>query len=86
MMSFLPLWKPGSGLEREGFVTPMPTSVTGYSTTATYGTEYFISRRGEKIQTLEDYEAFCKADLLRKHQLHHIIAEKVWVDFRARFL
>ena len=68
-------------LEREGFVTPMPTSVTGYSTTATYGTEYFISRRGEKIQTLENYEVFRKADLLRKHQLHHIIADKVWSIF-----
>lgn len=68
-------------LEREGFVTPMPTSVSGFSTTATYGTEYFISRRGKKIQTLEDYEAYRKADLLRKHQLHHIIAEKVWAIF-----
>ncbi|MXV73207.1 TIGR02391 family protein [Candidatus Poribacteria bacterium] len=68
-------------LEREGFVTPMPTNTVGYSTTATYGTEYFISRRGEKIQTLEDYEAYRKADLLRKHQLHPIIAEKVWSIF-----
>ena len=68
-------------LEGEGFVTPMPTSVTGYGTTATYGTEYFISRRGKKIQTLEDYEAYRKTDLLRKHQLHPIIAEKVWFIF-----
>ena len=68
-------------LEGEGFVTPMPTSVAGYSTTATYGTEYFISRRGKKIQTLEDYEAYRKTDLLRKHQLHPIIAEKVWFIF-----
>ena len=68
-------------LEREGFVTPMPTSTVDYSTTATYGTEYFISRRGQKIQTLEDFEAYRKADLLRKHQLHHIIAEKVWSIF-----
>lgn len=68
-------------LEREGFVTPMPTSVATYSTTATYGTEYFISRRGKKLQTLEDYEAYRKADLLRKHQLHPIIAEKVWAIF-----
>ena len=68
-------------LEREGFVTPMPTSIAGFSTTATYGTQYFISRRGEKIQTLEDFEAYRKADLLSKHQLHPIIAEKVWFIF-----
>ena len=68
-------------LEHEGFVTPMPTSLVGSSTTADYGTQYFISRRGKKIETLEDFEAYRKADLLRKHQLHPIIAEKVWSIF-----
>ena len=68
-------------LEREGFVTPMPTSLAGYSTTATYGTEYFITRRGKRIQTSEDLEAYRKTNLLPKHQLHPIIAQKVWSIF-----
>ena len=39
--------------------------------------EYFVTRRGKKIETLEDFKAYRKADLLRKHQLHDIIAQKV---------
>ena len=68
-------------LEREGFVTPMPTSVAGYTTTATYGTEYFITRRGKRIQTSEDLESYRKANLLPKRQIHPIIAQKVWSIF-----
>ena len=44
-------------------------------------TTYFVTRRGRNIETLEDYESYRKADLLRKHQLHPIIAEKVWFIF-----
>ena len=69
------------GLEREGFVTPMPTSLVGISTTAEYGTQYFISSRGEKIQTSEDLATYRKANLLPKRQLHPIIAQKVWSIF-----
>ena len=68
-------------LEREGFVTPMPTSLVGISTTAEYGTQYFISKRGEKIQTSEDLDTYRKANLLPKEQLHPIIAQKVWSVF-----
>ena len=68
-------------LEREGFVTPMPTSLVGISTTAEYGTQYFISKRGEKIQTSEDLDTYSKANLLPKEQLHPIIAQKVWSVF-----
>ena len=68
-------------LEREGFVTPMPTSLVGISTTAEYGTQYFISSRGEKIQTSEDLGGYRKANLLPKRQLHPITAQKVWSSF-----
>ena len=68
-------------LEREGFVTPMPTSLVSISTTAEYGTKYFISRRGEKIQIFEDLDAYRKGNLLPKGQLHPIIAQKVWAMF-----
>ena len=68
-------------LEREGFVTPMPTSLVSISTTAEYGTQYFISKRGNKIQTSEDLDAYRKANLLPKRQLHPIIAQKVWSIF-----
>ena len=64
----------------EGFVAPIPTKLPRnypiYSVTT-----YFITRRGKKIETLEDFEAYRKADLLRKHQLHRIISEKVWFIF-----
>ena len=64
----------------EGFVAPRPynlRSTTGMSK----NTSYFVTRRGQKIEKLEDYEAYRKADLLRKHQLHRTIAEKVWFIF-----
>ena len=67
-------------LEREGFVARRPTNLprgAGLSSTNTY----FVTRRGKKIETLEDYESYRKADLLRKHQLHPIIADKVWRIF-----
>ena len=68
-------------LEREGFVTPMPTSLVDISTTAKYGTQYFISSRGEKIQTSEDLATYRKTNILPKRQLHPIIAQKVWSIF-----
>ena len=62
----------------EGFVAQKPTDLHTYRTSTT---KYFVTRRGQKIEKLEDYEAYRKADLLRKHQLHPIIAEKVWFIF-----
>ena len=64
----------------EGFVAPRPANLRS-TTGMSQNTTYFVTRRGQKIQTLDDYEAYRKADLLRKHQLHHIIAEKVWFIF-----
>ena len=60
----------------EGFLAPIPKDLRSVTTTT-----YFVTRRGKKIETLEDFEAYRKADLLRKHQLHSIIAEKVWSIF-----
>ena len=64
----------------EGFVAPRPANLRS-TTGMSQNTTYFVTRRGQKIQTLEDFEAYRKADLLRKHQLHPIIAEKVWFIF-----
>ena len=64
----------------EGFVAPRPANLRS-TTGMSQNTTYFVTRRGQKIQTLEDYESYRKADLLRKHQLHPIIAEKVWFIF-----
>ena len=67
-------------LVSERFVAPRPTNLPRKQV-ITSVTTYFVTRRGKKIETLEDFEAYRKADLLRKHQLHPIIAEKVWSIF-----
>lgn len=64
----------------EGFVAPRPANLRS-TTGMSQNTTYFVTRRGQKIQTLEDFQAYRTADLLRKHQLHPIIAEKVWFIF-----
>lgn len=64
----------------EGFVAPRPANLRS-TTGMSQNTTYFVTRRGQKIQTLEDFQAYRKADLLRKHQLHPIIADKVWSIF-----
>ena len=64
----------------EGFVAQKPNDLPSY-TNPTSTTKYFVTRRGKKIETLEDFKAYRKADLLRKHQLHPIIAQKVWSLF-----
>ena len=64
----------------ERFVAPIPTNLARVKSARTH-TIYFVTRRGKKIETLEDFEAYRKADLLRKQQIHPIIAEKVWSIF-----
>ena len=66
-------------LEREGFVAPIPDSSRRYLSYSV--TTYFITRRGQKIETLEALEAYRKANLLPKAQLHPVIAQKVWSLF-----
>ena len=64
----------------ERFVAPRPPNLRS-TTGMSQNTTYFVTRRGQKIETLDDFEAYRKADLLRKHQLHPIIADKVWSIF-----
>ena len=67
-------------LVREGFVAPRPTKLARPSNAGTI-TTYFVTKRGKQIETREDFEAYRKADLLPKGQLHSIIAKKVWSLF-----
>ena len=67
-------------LVSERFVAPRPTNLPRVRG-ITSATTYFVTRRGQKIETLEDFEGYRKTDLLRKHQLHPTIAEKVWSIF-----
>ena len=64
----------------EGFVASRPTHLAR-STNISSTTTYFVTRRGQKIEELEDYEAYRKANLLPKHQLHLVIAQKVSPKF-----
>ena len=64
----------------EGFVAPVPTNLPRSHTIMANAT-YFVTRRGQKIETLEDFEAYRKANLLPKHQLHPIISQKVSPKF-----
>lgn len=66
-------------LKCQGFIAPIPKSSRRYPTYEV--TTYFVTRRGKKIEALEDFESYRKADLLRKHQLHPILADKVWSIF-----
>ncbi len=59
-------------LEREGLIAPKVGAGEGF---------VFITRRGEKLKGHLDVAAFHKANLLPKHLLHPIIAQKVWSLF-----
>ena len=67
-------------LEREGFVAPRPTNL---AESVDYGqtTRYFVTRRGQRIETPDALESYRKANLLPKGQLHPIITQKVWTVF-----
>ena len=77
LLALMEAWQ---SLLSEGFVAPIPKYLPSNPRRITAMT-YFITRRGKKIEKLEDYESYRKADLLRKHQLHRTIAEKVWFIF-----
>lgn len=66
-------------LEREGFVAPRPTHLSG--STSVGVTYYFVTKRGKTIETLEALEVYRKGNLLPKRQLHPTIAQKVWSLF-----
>jgi len=67
-------------LEREGFVAPSPTDLSSVRSAGTI-TAYFVTRRGQRVETPEDLQTYRKANLLPKGQLHPIIAQKVWSIF-----
>ena len=67
-------------LEREGFVAPRPTDLSRERSVGMV-TTYFVTRRGQTIETPEALEAYRKANLLPERQLHPTIAQKVWAPF-----
>ena len=67
-------------LVREGFVAQRPTDLPSDSY-RTSSTKYFVTRRGQRIQTPEALASYRKANLLPKAQLHPVIAQKVWSLF-----
>jgi uncharacterized protein (TIGR02391 family) len=66
------LMEAGAWLQNEGFlvrdVTPGPDW-------------FFVSRRARRLRSTEDFEAYRKASLLPKRQLHPLIAAKVYPAF-----
>jgi uncharacterized protein (TIGR02391 family) len=67
-------------LEREGFVAPRPTDLSRERSVGMV-TTYFVTRRGQTIETPEVLEAYRRANLLPQRQLHPTIAQKVWATF-----
>ena len=58
-------------LEREGLIAPQP------------GTNGFvlITRRGQKLENIDDVQAYRNAALLPKTLLHPVIAQRAWAHF-----
>lgn len=59
-------------LEREGLIAPKPGSE---------GEWVFITRRGRRLKKAADLQAYRRANLLPKHLLHPVIAQKIWSAF-----
>ena len=59
----------------EGFIAPSPTNLE-FQKSAGQVDVYFVTRRGKRIETPEDLEAYRNANLLPQRQLHPIIAQK----------
>ena len=59
-------------LEREGLLIPKPGS---------QGEWVIISRRGQKLRTRQEVDAYRRANRLPRQQLHPRIAQKVWASF-----
>ena len=78
-MFCLPLWKHGNICYPKGSPLLYLKQCQGFALIKQPHTSSPDAEK--KIETLEDFQAYRKADLLRKHQLHPIIAEKVWFIF-----
>ena len=59
-------------LEREGLIAPKPGE---------RGEWVFITRRGRQIKDRSGLDSYRRSDLLPRHLLHPIIAQKVWSAF-----
>jgi uncharacterized protein (TIGR02391 family) len=59
-------------LEREGLLADRPGEPQGWR---------FITRRGERIRTEDDFQTFLTAKLLPKDLLHQAMADDVWLLF-----
>jgi uncharacterized protein (TIGR02391 family) len=59
-------------LEREGFLVKDPVHPAE---------QFFISRRGRRLKSRADFDAYRKASLLPKGQLHPLIASQVYPAF-----
>lgn len=59
-------------LEREGLLAPKPGA---------RGDWQFITRRGRKLKHHTDLDALRRANLLPRHTLHPVIAQKIWSLF-----
>ena len=68
-------------LEREGFVAPRPTRLSGRMSSLDQQLNTSLQDEAKTIETTEDLEAYRKANLLPQRQLHPIIAQKVWATF-----
>ncbi len=62
-----------SWLAREGFLAPLPDE--------TQSDWVFITKRGQQIQSKEDFAKFTHINLLPKKILDPILAQKVWAPF-----
>lgn len=67
-------------LEREGFVAIEPPDLVS-GKNFTDKTRYFVTRRGQRIETPDALDSYRKANLLPKDQLPPIIAQKVSPKF-----
>ena len=64
----------------ERLVAPRPIDLK-YKSYIPSANTYFVTKRGKEIETLDNFKDYRKADLLQKHHLHPIIADKVWRIF-----
>src|ERR1035438_2393294 len=67
-----PLMEAWAWLEKEGFLVKDPTAT---------GDLFFLSRRAQRLKTREEFDAYRKASLLPRGQLHPLIASTVYPAF-----
>jgi uncharacterized protein (TIGR02391 family) len=61
-------------LEREGLIAPKPGQISGAGW-------IYITRRGRRLKSSTDFEAYRKANLFSRELFHSLIAERIYFDF-----